>query len=89
MYDTSAPDGARKNDWVENVPEQPPRVARPSDALLDDAARMILAMSGYDIHNHSDRKRLRVQLAAMFLGDKEYLADLAIDRAVQLAGKGA
>jgi hypothetical protein len=70
---------------VENMPEQPPQGARSSDALLDDAARMILSMPGYDIEDESDRKRLRVQLAAMFPRDKEYLANLAIERALQLA----
>lgn len=70
---------------MENMPEQPPQGARSSDALLDDAARMILSMPGYDIEDESDRKRLRVQLAAMFPRDKEYLADLAIERALQLA----
>jgi hypothetical protein len=70
---------------VENMPEQPPQGARSSDALLDDAARMVLSMPGYDIEDESDRKRLRVQLAAMFPPDKEYLADLAIERALQLA----
>jgi hypothetical protein len=65
---------------------QQEHAAGPSaDALLDDAARMILSMPGYDIHDESDRKRLRVQLAAVFPRDKEYLADLAIERAVQLA----
>ncbi len=73
---------------MENMPERPPQGARSSDALLDDAARMILSMPGYDIDDESDRKRLRVQLAAMFPRDKEYLVDLAIDRAVRLAAGG-
>jgi hypothetical protein len=59
-----------------------------ADALLDDAARMILSMPGYDIDDESDRKRLRVQLAAMFPRNKEHLADQAIDRAVRLAAGG-
>jgi hypothetical protein len=69
------------------MPEQPPQGVQPSDALLDDAARMILSMPTYDIRNESDRKRLRVQLAAMFPRDKEYVADLAIERALQLASE--
>jgi hypothetical protein len=73
---------------VENMPERPPQGARSSDVLLDDAARMILSMPGYDIDDESNRKRLRVQLAAMFPRDKEYLVDLAIDRAVRLAAGG-
>jgi hypothetical protein len=44
-------------------------------------------MPGYDIDDESDRKRIRVQLAAMFPRNKEYLADLAIERALQLMFK--
>jgi hypothetical protein len=67
---------------------QQEHAAGPSaDEVLNGAARMILAMEGCDIRDESDRKRLRVQLAAMFPRDKEYLADLAIERAVQLASE--
>lgn len=66
------------------LPKQSPPDPRRSDALLDEVARMILSMPMYDIHNDSDRKRLRAQLAAMFPCEKEYLADRAIARAVQL-----
>jgi hypothetical protein len=56
-----------------------------ADEVLNDAARMILAMGGCDIRDESDRKRLRVQLAAMFPRNQEDLVDRAIERALQLA----
>ncbi|HEX6373586.1 MAG TPA: hypothetical protein VF006_31965 [Longimicrobium sp.] len=56
-----------------------------ADELLNSVARMILFMEGRNIRYESDRKCLRVELAAMFPRDNEYLVDRAIERALELA----
>ena len=54
------------------------------DEMLNDCAALLLSIKGKDIRNEGDRAQFRRQLRPMMKRGQEYLADLVIERAVQI-----
>jgi hypothetical protein len=66
------------------VSENDPSNDAEFDEMLNDCAALLLSIKGKDVRNEADRAQFRRQIRPMMKRGQEYLADLIIERAVQI-----